>query len=530
MRSECVDLGAMLSPRGVDRPTTIPRRLELIERLGTLHPVRSSVLAGLVLSLGACAGRPSTVPPAPVVVAPRPVAATEAPALTEASAEPPEDEDFLLPCAEGTPELQAATQELASLSQAIQALPPGGDPKPIGERLAALVESKCFAGAGSESVLTLGAFGSALSLKTYWFDGGEAALSSRLEWNRPPTRDRRYWVGPSIRTALTLEDAGPRHPLGSLLCSASPGTPVTGVTASGCGSETAGWMLRAKHALRAHARAELATAFLRDPPPGDPPKTHASCIQKATRSAAASKALAAFGECLHEVAVREDALPLGTFRAPRSGWLVLRGRRGHHGYCNELRAYDLATGAVWMASLCGGLSAPSGAPSITVQQGRVAVESLREAALVMFLAGSADRSVLVSGEGHAIPPELTIHVPKNRGIGLFFGSIGFSSGRTTLVFQWVQQGKSLASGTVSWPDAHAAIDEHATTLLAIAEASFVKGCAPAPLPIIPWAARNDTSSRVSSRGAYFPEYDGPEFDDLERELTRVASSRAPCKP
>ena len=83
-------------------------------------------------------------------------------------------------------------------------------------------------------------------------------------------------------------------------------------------------------------------------------------------------------------------------------------------------------------------------------------------------------------------------------------------------------------GTISWPDAYYAADAHATNLLAIAESGQKKGCAPAVLPTIPWSARKDEATRVSGPSAYFPSYDEPEFDDLERELAKASVPGPPC--
>jgi hypothetical protein len=266
--------------------------------------------------------------------------------------------------------------------------------------------------------------------------------------------------------------------------------------------------MRAESAFRAHARSE-----------GAPSSTYAECIKSTT--------FVAYGDCMQNTIVREDALPLGGLRAPASGWLVLRGRRGHYSWCNELRTYDLATGSAYIASLCGGMT--NTPPQITVVRGKLPLDALREAAWMMFLAGVVDRNVIVSGEGRAIPPELAIRVPKEQGFGIGIGGFGWSSGRTTLVYQWIRQGKSTATGTVTWPDAYGAAEEHATNLLAIAEAAFVKTCAGiAKLPAIPWSARTDRATRVGNPDAYYPDYADPEFDALEVELARQA--RGACTP
>ncbi|MFO0736977.1 MAG: hypothetical protein U0270_13910 [Labilithrix sp.] len=460
--------------------------------------------------LVACTSR-LVAPPAPSLVT-LPTASAAPPAAPEAPRPEPDPEpdagEWVTPCKEGTDEHKAAATELASISKAIHDLPMTGDPKPIATRLASLVETKCFLGVGDE--LMIGEFQSALSLKTYWGEGGEASLSARLAWDK--SGDRRFWLAPSIRHALTRESVPATHPLASLLCPAVP---------NGCGSETTGWAHRAELALHAHAEAKRGSA-------SEPPKTQESCAKAAAAVVPSSRAFLTFRSCLQQTAIHEDALPLGRFRAPSSGWLVLRGRRGHHSWCEELRAYDLTTGSAHVASLCGGMFSAQGPIGIKVEKGKLPVDALREAAWMMLLANTADRDVVVSGSGIYIPKEIDIRLPAEQGFGIGLGSFGTSSGRTTLVYQWIVGGKSIASGTVEWPDAHDAADEHATNLLAIAELAMVKGCAPAAVPAIPWTARYDKATRVTRPEAYFPEYAEPQYGDLERELAR-AGTAVPCR-
>ena len=60
--------------------------------------------------------------------------------------------------------------------------------------------------------------------------------------------------------------------------------------------------------------------------------------------------------CIEELRPRQDALPLGRVRAPMRGFFVVRGRRGHYSFCDEIRAYDLASGAAYVASSCSGVN------------------------------------------------------------------------------------------------------------------------------------------------------------------------------
>ena len=469
---------------------------------------------------GASVAAPHVVTPAAVVAPP--------PVVTLEPEEEADETEWVTPCPVDSPEHKAARAALTSLSNDIDALPLTGDPAPLAKRLTDLVAETCFVGVSSAHELAQGTeFKSALSLKTFWHDGGHSALDSRLAWADPDAKNHWYWLGPSIRTALTTDNAPKTHPLYPLLC---PGTIGNGPSAPGsCGIETSGWALRARSAFHAGALAGRFSS-LQSHDDEHAPKSHATC-SKAAKSSKPDRAFLVFSDCMLDTPVKEDALPLGTFRAPTSGWLLIRGRRGHYGWCNELRAYDLATGSAYIASLCGGMFVTSNTPpTIKVERGHLPVDALREAAWMMFLAPVTDHHVIPSGEGRAIPPELTLRIPTNRGFSLSIGGFGWSSGRTTLVYQWLRQGKSAATGTVAWPDADRPVDSHATELLAVAEHGYVRSCTGvAPLPAsLPWSARSDKATRIGDHEGYFPDYNGAEFDDLERELARQA--HGPCTP
>lgn len=435
--------------------------------------------------------------------------------LAEPSVEADDASDaWIEPCAAGTPEHAAASKALADVTRAIDALSPSGDPRPVLATLARVAASPCFAIASLTPPPA--EVDSGLALKTYWRSGGEAALEARLAW-AAPWADRTYWLPPSPRRTLTRESAA-SHPLAPLLCPAAPGA---------CGAETSGWMLRAEHAFELAADATRAR-HLDMSPAAKPPDTHETCVAAATR-APRDHAFEEFEECMDRTRRTRDAFPLGSFRAPKDGWLVLRGRRGHHSWCNELRAYDLATGSAYVAATCGAMFGMPPPPP-RLEKGRLPVDALREAALMIFLAGTAEHDVLVSGTGHHIPKELDVRVRKERGVGIGLGHVGMSSGRTTLAYQWIRGGKSVANGRVDWPDADRAADDHATRLLAIAEAGLVKGCAPAALPgPIPWAARSDKATRVGGPEVWVPEYDELDFAQLEADIARLGQHATKCR-
>jgi hypothetical protein len=492
----------------------------------------ASVLGALLLAGCRGATRAETAGRKIVKVAPVDRRGVLLPAPTKEAGDGDEAaEQWVRPCEAGSPEHHQAEGALRDLSKAIHDLPPTGDPKPLVERIVELEASRCFE-IGDDDLLEN--VDSALALKTFWSQGADTALASRLEWGK--RKDRWLWQPPSMRKTLTIETSlraafAPTHPLSSLLC---PAIAVLDPAARpACGAETAGWMLRAENAFRNHASARRAQ-FLDLSPMPSMPKTYAAC-REAAEGASDANAFVTFVECMRETDEGQDALPLGKFRAPKDGWLVLRGRRGHHAWCDEIRAYDLATGTAYVVAGCGAMffvrsPRQSSNAGITVEKGRLPIEPLREAAWMMFLANTAEHDVTVTGSGRYIPDNIVVQKPSGHGRGLHLSGFGSSSGRTTLTYQWVRQGKSVATGTVSWPDADRAADEHATELLSIAEAGFVRGCAPVVMPSIPWAARLNKTTRVGDPDDYFPENDDDGFKLLEEEITKAGSKRPVCSP
>lgn len=74
-----------------------------------------------------------------------------------------------------------------------------------------------------------------------------------------------------------------------------------------------------------------------------------------------------------------------TLRAPERGWVLLRGRRGHYQYTDELHAYDLATGAAYIARRHGILfGAPDAQTRVESLVGRVPTHALRQLAFALI--------------------------------------------------------------------------------------------------------------------------------------------------
>jgi hypothetical protein len=418
----------------------------------------------------------------PHVASPR--AAKTAPGVADGDAGA--SADIVRPCVPRTTVHAAAAAELERLGKSVDALGAAGDLAPVNAALTKLLETPCFALAEGEMTEPL-RFESGLSAKTWWSEGGQAWLAHYLELGEDratyhANHPLYSWVPPSPRKTLTAESAK-GSTLAPILCPADDAT---------CGTETRGWLRRADEAFAAHALAR------RDEPGEREPR--AACAAKARNETRGAR-YAAWRTCIDETRERHDALPLGRFRAPTEGWLVLRGRRGHYHFCDEVRAYDLATGAAWITGTCGGLAlrdngtvdgkktddgrAPRG------EVGRLPQDNLREAALATFLAPHVQARVLQSGFGLALPDDLVLEAEARgmHGLGMSWRT---TSAQTTVSWSWVISGRAVTSGELTWPeDYNDAGADHAVKLIQIAEAAYAPlkpgECAPAappsPLPL-----------------------------------------------
>ncbi|MFO0672345.1 MAG: hypothetical protein U0235_22425 [Polyangiaceae bacterium] len=191
------------------------------------------------------------------------------------------------------------------------------------------------------------------------------------------------------------------------------------------------------------------------------PRSDSACEKRAAALPELER-FADFRDCMRESTTPTTMLPLGSFKAPREGWLVVRGRRGHYSFCDETRAYDLATGSAYVVRSCGGLSLRNdgsvdhGKTRATQKRsdeaGRLAVDALREAAFVMALTEDVDRNVVPSGFGWYLPegvPAARADETHGRGFGASYRS---SSAQTSLDWSWIVRGHAVRSGTLTWPE------------------------------------------------------------------------------
>lgn len=402
------------------------------------------------------------------------------------SARPPQDEKVFTPCPASTPEWTRARERLLALDAKLEALPDDGEGKPGVSALRELLTSRCFEMSREERE-PVPEDVSPLVLKTWWRKGGRTWVESYLELGKPGVRT--VVLPPEVLKELTLDSVKPDHRLASLLCAASD---------TACAKEMEG----------RHTRAEA--AFLRE-------------LDRQARNAAHAEAAAeAHGQCEADARARprrwrytawrsceggwssfDRLLPVVRMRAPGDGWLVLRGRRGHHGFCDEVRAYHLGTGTAWVSQSCGGLALYEDAERIgqvdvkttnanrlaRVRVGTLAVEPLRELAWVLLLAdevitvGRARLLTRTVPAGYAIEwRERPSGIETMGGAG--GGSFWSNTGQTQLRWTWFPPEKAEPlSGELTWPESADPADDHADRLLLQAEATFKEGCPPLPAPV-----------------------------------------------
>lgn len=307
-------------------------------------------------------------------------------------------------------------------------------------------------------------FDSAAASRWWWANGGADWLLAYASGD-----GRRLVFPPDWPRVVGLE--GKPHPLARLLCAPSD---------AACGSETEPWVRRAQGAFEAD----------RKPPPAD---VAARCAKQADSKKDAAARYDGWRLCVETKRPSQPRMALGRFLAPKDGWLVIRGRRGHYAFCDELRAYDLATGAAWVAQSCSGLNleqsggvdhgATEAKRRATRTVGSAPLEALREAAWMLFLAGEVQGDARPAWSVELPPglaPAYAERQSSGRSYGLGPGSL--NSAQTRLTWSWQGPEGLRLSGEVTWPDSWHAGETYATRLLRAAEEKLAPGCPPAPLP------------------------------------------------
>lgn len=448
----------------------------VIESVGvvTHRSTRLGIAAALSLLFGAsCA--PTTRGGAPL--APLPTVAPEPTAEVRAVVAASDDEPALRPCA-ASPEADDARTAIAALSKRVEALLPTDDPKPLAGELVTLLDGPCFRLIRWDLHELGAAFDASASLRAFFGRGGRAWLEQVLHYDEPADGGGRVsTTPPTPRKTLTL-DVAPSHPLAALLCREGD---------AACGAETVGWQRRADRFF------ELFGLVKHLERRGAAPRAEQSACEARALTKPVLRRFAEFRACMRESETPRTMFPLGRFRAPREGWFFVRGRRGHHSFCDEVRAYDLASGSAYVVRSCSGLVLRDGgsvdgkktdaAREAKDEVGRVSADAIREAAWMALFASEVQHDAVHGGLGWYIPPSIEVAHAGGVSGGSFGGSFRSNSSQTELTYAWVTRGSVVKSGTLTWAqDFNDAAREHAVSLLAIAEASFVAGCPPTALP------------------------------------------------
>jgi hypothetical protein len=383
-------------------------------------------------------------------------------------------------CEAGSRDQKNARASWERLRDQIGDLGEASDPTAVLAALRDLLRMRCFELAAEQGPPPIPS--RALALRTWWEDGGYLWLWSYVEpmQEGQSTRLRDTAVlPPDARTVLSSETPSDGR-LAPLLCSESDAL---------CGLETRGWVERARTAL---VRRPEPRHWFDDPLPPEPWQR----CETAAGKAPPQDAYTVWRNCLARERKRERALPLGRTRAPKEGWLIISGRRGHYEFCDGIRAYDLATGSAYRAESCSALvlehdgavdfGQTDAHRNVDVHVGRVVVDNIREAAWMLMLRDQAE-DVIPRADTYPIPQGIPVRYRLGAGKrpDLAIGGSGmWSSALTTLTWTWDRgEGTTSASGELTWPESADPAETHAASLLAIAESGFEAGCPPTRFPI-----------------------------------------------
>ena len=362
-----------------------------------------------------------------------------------------------------------AKVSLARLGDQMERLATSDPLDPALKELHRLLRTECFLMASEAGRVPTP--DSTRSLREWWSSGGEEWLASYLElprYGEVSALRPHVVIPPDTRRTLDLETAR-GHRLQSLLCSQRD---------AACGARTRGWVLRT----------DVQFSSWRPPDWKNDADVRKLTPEEASREcvATAGQNYQAWRTCVESKRRTRTVLPLGAFRAPQAGWLVIAGRRGHYDFCDTTRAYDLETGTAFMSDSCSGLALqPDGgvnAPQTnkqrkqTVRSGSVSLDNLREAVWMMVFEREA-ADVQLTAEAVPLPagmtPEITIRHQTEDSGGL---GVSWNSGQTLLVWRWISTAQTRFDGELTWPGSDKAAEDHAANLLNVAEESFVEGC------------------------------------------------------
>ena len=379
-------------------------------------------------------------------------------------------------------ESDAIDEKLDALDRQIEALGPRADASAAYVELLRLLEDPCFALATGEGIPLAPENG--LAMRTWWRDGGELWVRHYLHLSES-SEPRTAVVPPTMRRTLTPQTHR-KHPFERWLCPV--GKPE-------CADETEMGYRKdfiADMHLTSTGLGALSTG------PNDHEGTTIEFNWGACEETAAladeEHRYAAFRDCIELATPRHWDLPIGGFRAPERGWLVVQGRRGHYTYCDQLSLFDLSTGASYQSELCGGILCVGGddrceTPEYKWRRGNVDPPTVRAALWAMMWGGEAEAGVVRHAAIFDVPEKMEARRP-GRPEYRADGRTGWSSNHTQLTWSYGVDGKHGFDGMIGWPNGggHGGLDYAADQLKAM-EATFEEGCPKASFPDIPLFAR-----------------------------------------
>lgn len=401
------------------------------------------------------------------------------------SAKPPPGEVVFVPCPQSTPEWAAAQERLLALDARMGSLPDEEDSRPVVEALRELLKSRCFEMSREEdSALMEDEPPPALSLKAWWREGGRTWVESYLELGKPGVRA--VVLPPAVRPVLVRETAKPDHRLASLLCSAAD---------RGCAKQMETWTSQVEVAFARERERQGESSRLAE-------KISQTCEESARKRPARWR-YTAWRQCHRNSDSHAPQPVVVRMRAPEDGWLVIRGRRGHHSFCDEVRAYHLGTGTAWVSQSCSELAlyedkerlgevnvkATDEARRAEVAVGTVSLEQLREVARAVLLADEPMAHGRAAATSVPVPEGYRIEWRERKSglssVGLGGGAGWFTSGQTRLNWAWFPPGRAEPlSGELTWPDSAQPAEDHADRLIREMEETFKSGCPTRAVPLL----------------------------------------------
>lgn len=368
-------------------------------------------------------------------------------------------------CAENSAAHKSAIARLNQLEELFGRLEPSDD-SGAREALHALLKTDCFL--FSSEIQDVPSPDSAVSAKDWADRGGFEWLWSYLEYPRfgtLPDLQPHVVLPPDVRRTLTLEKASD-HVLSPFLCSSRD---------LRCGIETRGWRARAELAFRG----PLFTDWSDD----RNERLSDDCLSKAASETSERKYMT-WHACLQGNRIKNAAFPIGDFKSPDSGWLVISGRRGHYEFCDSTSAYDLETGTALVFTSCSDFALKPGgsvdrdatnkARVNRVRGGKVSIENLREAAWMLLLSTEV-KPIELRPRMFPLPAALEPKLFAGEGT-LYVSGFGINTSMTMLSWRLFNSAGRSYSGQQRWPRSYEPAEDHAANLINVFEESLVEGC------------------------------------------------------